>query len=94
MSDEATPRDRAWLAVIDLLADAHPMTVKDIADGGNVSTDTARAVLHVAEDYGLLTRDKPQAHTYRPNIGPLAHVDDPEYRRAIATLIGEANMED
>lgn len=93
MTDE-TPRDRAWLAVIDLLVDADPMTTSDIANGGNVSTDTARAVLHVAEDYGVLTRDSPQAHTYHPSIGALAHVEDPEYRRAIATLIGEANMED
>lgn len=87
---EPTARDRAWLAVIDLLADAQPMTVRQIADGGNVHENTARAVLHVAEDYGLLGRDSPQAHTYEPTIGPLGDVDDPEYRRAIRTLIAEA----
>ena len=93
-SDKATPRDRAWLAVIDLLGDAHPMTLDDIAQGGNVHENTARAVLHVAEDYDLLERDSPQAHTYHPTIGPLGDVDDPEYRRAIRTLIAESNRED
>lgn len=90
----ATARDRAWLAVIDLLGDAAPMKVAQIARGGNVSDDTARSVLHVAEDYGLLERDSPQAHTYHPNIGPLGDVADPEYRRAIRTLIAEAHRED
>jgi hypothetical protein len=96
MSDKETPRDRAWLAVIDLLEDAQPMTVRQIAEGGNVHEDTARAVLHVAEseEYGLLERDSPQAHTYHPTIGPLGDVADPEYRRAIRTLIAEANRED
>ena len=92
--DVGTARDRAWLSVIDLLGDAAPMTVTKIAEGANVHLNTARSVLHVAEAYGLLTRDTPQAHTYHPNIGPLANVANPEYRRAIATLIGEANQED
>ena len=91
---EPTPRDRAWLAVINLLGDAAPMQVSQIADSGNVSTDTARAVLHVAEDCDMLERETEQGHTYYPTIGPLGDVDDPEYRRAIRTLIREAKMED
>ena len=94
MSDKETPRDRAWLGVIDLLADAQPMKVAQIARGGNVSKDTARTVLHVAEDYDVLERETEQGHTYYPTIGPLGDVDDPEYRRAIRTLIAEANMGD
>jgi predicted transcriptional regulator len=92
MSNKETPRDRAWLAVIDLLVDAQPMKVAQIARGGNISDDTARSVLHVAEEYGLLERDSPQAHTYYSTIGPLGDVADPEYRRAIRTLIAEANQ--
>lgn len=89
-----TARDRAWLAVIDLLAGAQPMTVRKIADGGNVHENTARAVLHVAEAYGVLSREKEHSHTYEPTIGPLGDVTDPEYRRAIRTLIAEAKQED
>lgn len=91
MTDE-TPRDRAWLAVVDLLADASSIQVDDIAQGGNVHPNTARAVLRVAETYDVLQRESSQAHTYHPTIGPLAHVDDPSYRRAIQTLIGEAKQ--
>jgi hypothetical protein len=93
MSEKETPRDRAWLAVIDLLEGAQDIQVDQIAQGGNVSTDTARAVLRVAEHYDVLERETEQGHTYHPNIGALAHVDNPEYRRMIATLIGEANQE-
>lgn len=94
MNDVGTARDRAWLAVIDLLGDAAPMTVSKIATGANVHENTARSVLHVAEEYDLLERDSPQAHTYQPNIGPLGDVADPDVRRAIRTLIAESNRED
>jgi len=87
---DTTARDRAWLAVIDLLAGAQPMTVRQIAEGGNVHENTARAVLHAAEDYDVLERETEQGHTYYPTIGPLGDVADPEYRRAIRTLIAEA----
>lgn len=89
MTDE-TPRDKAWLAVIDFLGDAAPMTVKDITKGANVHENTARAVLHVAEDYDVLERETEQGHTYYPTIGPLGDVDDPEARRAIRTIIAKS----
>lgn len=35
------------------------MMVKDIAQSGDIHENTAHAVLHVAEDFGVLSRDKP-----------------------------------
>lgn len=92
MSDE-TPRDRAWLAVIDLLADASSMSVEDISEGGNVHSNTARAVLHVAEDYGVVERETEQGQTYFPVIGALGMPEDREYRRAVMTLIAESKQQ-
>lgn len=92
MTEEKTARDRAWLAVIDALRNGHDVRTDDIVDDADVSDQTARAVLRVAEDAGLFHRESPRAQTWMVDIGPLADVDDDGYRRAIQTLIAEENL--
>lgn len=87
---EPTPRDRAWLAVIDALVANEDIRIADIVEDTGVSRTTAQGVLHVAKDEGLVTRETDQSHWFTPNVGPLGEVEDPSYRRAIQTLIAEA----
>ena len=87
----ATTRDKAWLAVIDSLRKESDTDARTIADRAGVSLDTARRVLHVAEDDGLYHRDGDRDHTYQVDVGPLADVNDAEYRRAVETLIQESS---
>jgi len=85
-----TTRDKAWLDVIECLRASEDTDARTIADRAGVSLDTARRVLHVAEEDGLFDRDGDHDHIYKVDVGPLGDVADPEYRRAIATLIEEA----
>lgn len=88
---EQTPRDRAWLAVIDALQKGEELRVIDVADEKNVFRDTARDVLHVAKNKGLFEGPSPEAHWFAPIVGfGLEEVEDPSHRRAIQTPIEEA----
>jgi predicted transcriptional regulator len=83
-------RDAVWLVIVRHLRAHEPLHIDDITDTVEVSAKTARAILRVAQEAGLLRQESPQAQTWWPAIGPLGEVEDPEYRRAIETLIAEA----
>ncbi|WP_207588498.1 hypothetical protein [Halomontanus rarus] len=88
-----TARDRTWLVVIDALRDGRDLTTADVVEDADVSDQTARGVLRVAQDEDLLSRESERAQTWHVAIGPLGEVEDWEYRRAIETLIEEAKSE-
>lgn len=87
----ATKRDQVWLTVIDALRDHQPIQTDDITQNVNVSAKTARSVLRVAQENGLLRRESSRAQTWYPNIGPLGEVDDDEYQRLILDLLTESD---
>lgn len=89
---DVTPRDEAWLAIIDALRHGRDTDARTIADNAGVSIQTANRVLRVAENAepALFTRENERDHTFRVAVGPLADVSDPEYRRLIRTAISES----
>jgi hypothetical protein len=76
--------------VIDSLRVCEDTDARTIADRSGVSLDTARRVLQVAEDDGLFDRDGDHDHIYQVDVGPLAQVEDDEYRRLILDLLAES----
>lgn len=90
MIDDGTPRDRAWLVIIDALRNGHNVRIEDVAERADVSKGTAQAVVHVARDDDLLVRNAENGHWWQCDIGPLADTDDDSYKRAIQTLLEES----
>jgi response regulator of citrate/malate metabolism len=76
---ETTIRDRVWAVVIDtLILDYISMTATEVADAADVSQDTARTVLQIAEDLGLVTRETEQGQVYKPDV---VAIDSDKYGR-------------
>lgn len=90
MTSERTPRDRAWLDIIqNSLTTGEALTAQDVQERADVGDTTARAVLHGAEDTGLLERDSPQAHTYYPSLAFVMEFEDDDLRRLFRDVMAD-----
>lgn len=66
MAENKTPRDEAWLVIIEHLQDSESLKTDDVVGSTGVHARTARAVLRVAEGTGVLSRHSARAHTWCP----------------------------
>ena len=82
---ETTPRDRAWLTAIDALRDGRDLQTDDVTEQADVSDQTARAVLRVAQEAELLARESPRAQTWHVDVELAGHDE-----RTMNTLVSDA----
>lgn len=89
MTVETTARDRAWLVVINALLNNEDLQTSDITEEADVSADTARAVLGVAEseEVGLFYRDSPRAQTWHSAVAPVVTLDDYSMQESAMPLL-------
>jgi len=91
---ETTPRDRAWVAIVDALLEHESIRIKDVREETGISHETAQEALHAAKSVGLFERETDHSHWFKPAVGfGIDDIDDWEYERAIRTLVEEAKQQ-
>lgn len=91
MTVETTPRDRAWIDVIQhSLTTGKAIKSSQIEERTNVSRDTARVVLQAAAnaDSSLLDHEEGE-HWYYPRLAFVTRFEDDDLRRLFRDVIAD-----